>query len=149
MKKLVLCLLAVASLGANALTPMMHNLESGVWTLRTKGEVPNPNCDVYTQLTLDKGEMIGPFALLENGVAGFCEIYVFPNERIYHLQLKSVSCGSGHYEASRITESGMEKLTVIDHRTRICRDLPPAQILVTIKSPEGQKQVLFGNPSRF
>ena len=151
MKKFALILLAMATIGANALTPMTHKLEPGTWILSEPGHVPSPNCDVFTKLTLDKGQMIGPFSLLEDGVSGFCEIYVFPNERIHHLHLKGIGCGSGYYEGQRITERGLEKITITDHRTRICRDLPPAQIIVTIESPNGQKRTLYGKrgPRRF
>lgn len=145
MKKFALVLLAMATIGANALTPMTHDLKPGYWSLTETGRQPDPNCGVYTQLTLDKGQMIGPFSLMKEAVSGFCEIYVFPNERIHHLQLKSVACGSGFYEATRLTRNGMEKITIQDNRTRVCRDLQPATIIVTIESPNGQKRTLLGN----
>lgn len=84
------------------------------------GVAPNPNCDVHTSLVL------GPRAVLSEVVGGDCEIHVDPNERTYALHLDRTECGSRVY----IGTSGEREITLTDHRARICRDIPPAQIVV-------------------
>jgi hypothetical protein len=89
---------------------------------------PNPNCNVHTKLALtDDG---ASRAALEEAVGGFCEIYVAPNPRSYDLKDAGTSCGSRIFTGT--VRSGVElySIRITDHRTRICRDLPPAMIIV-------------------
>lgn len=144
MKALGLIAAALIGLSAHATSIQTHKFQPGSFNLNQPGMVPNPNCYTFVNMTLDKGQLFGPFAVLENRVGGLCEIYAAPNTRFYDLKLAGIECGSGHYEATRITEDGPEKLTLIDHRTRTCRDVVPAKLIVMIESPDGQVTTLHG-----
>lgn len=99
---------------------------------------PNPHCSVYRELVLDEAEMTRSFALMSNRLQGSCQIVIHPDETYHRLQYKSTSCGSHGYEGSRITSQGVEKITVTDHRTRVCRDLPAGLIELTLEKPNGE-----------
>lgn len=98
---------------------------------------PEPNsgtCDVYTKMTLDLSE---GYVALEEKMEGECKIAVDPNPRTYHLQLTGTPCGSRVYEAHVTTNGEARDLTLTDHRTRLCRDLVPARIIVDEANRDG------------
>lgn len=99
---------------------------------------PNPHCSVYRELILDEAEMTGSFAVTNNRVAGFCELYVFPDETYYNLKYSASSCGSLIYEGNRVVENGVERITVTDHRNRRCHDLQPGLIELSVERPGGE-----------
>jgi hypothetical protein len=89
---------------------------------------PNPSCDVHTKLVLAANHY--STASLEEAVGGFCEIAVVPNPRTYRLRLAETACGSKIYTGS-ITKAGKRStIRVTDHRSRLCRDLVPAKVVV-------------------
>jgi hypothetical protein len=89
---------------------------------------PNPMCDVYTSLELhNRG---GAKAALEEHVGGVCELYVAPQPREYRLRFAGTSCGSKIYKGRKKVGGEWRNLTITDHRTRTCRDLVPAKIIV-------------------
>ena len=89
---------------------------------------PNPMCDVHTALELhNRG---GAKAKLEEVVGGVCEIYVAPQPREYRLRFAGTSCGSKIYKGRKKVAGEWRDLTITDHRTRTCRDLVPAKIIV-------------------
>jgi hypothetical protein len=89
---------------------------------------PTPGCDVHTKLSLSAQG--GSKAKLEEAVDGFCEIAVFPNPRTYRLRLAGTGCGSKTYTGSVRKGGKQYKVEITDHRTRTCRDLVPAKIIV-------------------
>jgi hypothetical protein len=97
--------------------------------------VPSRHCDVYTKLELvnDRGAKA---KLSEDlGEGSLCRIAIFPNEREFRLRQTGTECGSKIYEgAHRVAlgpaTTGLAKIKITDHRTRMCRDLVPAQIIV-------------------
>lgn len=94
---------------------------------------PNPSCDVHTKLVLSADR--GSKAHLEEVVGGFCEIYVAPNPRDYRLRSAGTSCGSRYYTGSYRKNGQRYTINITDHRTRTCRDLVPAKIIVEETSP--------------
>lgn len=102
-----------------------------------------PSCDTTTILKLDNGQVLGKIAVLEEKVIGLCDLYLFPNARHYELTTIDGGCGSVVYEGSRITEEGIVKFELIDHRNRLCRDLQPAQIVVRETLADGQEITLY------
>ncbi len=129
-----------AAFGALAMPPPEIRLAPGVFKMVPINSVgkPNPHCSVYRELVLDEAEMTRSFALMSNRLQGFCEIFVLPDETYYNLQYKSTSCGSHNYEGKRITSQGVEKITITDHRTRVCRDLPAGLIELSLEKPDGE-----------
>ena len=104
-------------------------IEPGTWKLyHEPNATPNPSCDMHTKLTLSNDR--GSRAKLEEGLDGFCEIAVVPNPREYRLRLEGTSCGSKIYSGSVRKQGKQYKVKITDHRTRVCRDLVPAQIIV-------------------
>ena len=83
---------------------------------------------MHTKLVLSADG--GSRAKLEEAVGGFCEIAVFPNARSYKLRLAGTGCGSKTYTGSFRKGGKQHKVTITDHRTRTCRDLVPAKIIV-------------------
>ncbi len=107
---------------------------------RTPNAAVEPFCNVYTSLTLTApGANADAEAILARRLQGTCEIHVEPNLRAYDLTLVSNSCGSKYYEGS----VGTAKIKVIDHRTRLCRDLVPAKIIMTETDTQGNTTTLY------
>jgi hypothetical protein len=100
----------------------------------------NAFCDLFTNLSLVQGSLAQ--AKLEDRVQGSCKIAVNPNPRSYRLRKVGTSCGSTLYEGSRTTREGRSTIKITDHRTRVCRDLPPAQVIVEESTPRG-RQTLY------
>lgn len=90
---------------------------------------PNPSCDVHTAIELSSYRSGSRIDLRET-VGGLCEIYVDPQERFYRLRFDGTSCGSRIYKGKKKIDGKTREITVTDHRTRMCRDLVPAKIIV-------------------
>ena len=93
------------------------------------GKIPNRVCDIHTRLDLATFTRTAR-ARFVNLVDGLCEIYVEPNDRTYNVRLTAQPCGSKVFEGVRRTAEGVAKVRITDHRTRLCKDLPPAKIIV-------------------
>jgi hypothetical protein len=91
--------------------------------------VPNASCDVHTAIELSSYRS-GSRIDLEEVVGGLCELYVAPQERFYRLRFDGTACGSRIYKGQKKINGKTRSITVTDHRTRICRDLVPAKIIV-------------------
>lgn len=126
--------------GALAKPPPEIRLAPGVFKMVPIDSVgrPNPHCYVYRELVLDEAEMTRSFAVTNNRIEGNCEMVVFPNETYYRLRYSSTSCGSNTYQGERVTDAGVEKITVSDHRTRLCHDLPAGLIELSLEKPDGE-----------
>src|SRR5438105_2311076 len=78
-------------------------------------------CDHGTKLTLDKANLNGNVAFLENFLKGGCEIFVPANPRMFKIaSIKDDGCGSkvltGSYEGPR----GTVTVKIVDNRARTC-----------------------------
>lgn len=117
-------------------------IEPGTWKLYAEPRhQPNPGCDVHTSLTL--GNRYGARAELREALDGFCEIYVEPQERSYRLRLAGTSCGSKIYEGKKRIGGKLRTIKIVDHRTRMCRDLVPARIIVEETDRNGDVQTKY------
>jgi hypothetical protein len=104
---------------------------------------PSPSCDVYTDLKLSASP--AKASLFETVGAGdptmpHCKLMVQPHERAYTLKLTGTACGSKIYEGSRRavvgpSATGLAKIKITDHRTRLCKDVVPAKIVVEETEP--------------
>lgn len=98
------------------------------------------------------GIVAGSFALdnggiltLANGLAAPEARIVDPlGERLYDLTEKRPECGSRHYAG---TSQGVAA-HVIDHRTRVCKDLVPAKVIVVETLPDGSERTLYSRRGR-
>lgn len=82
---------------------------------------PQGFCDVGTHLVLDEAKVMGKVAFLSEFVAGICEIFVIPNERMYTLTGGAEDhCGAVVYRGEKHTEKGVAKLTITDNRNNQC-----------------------------
>lgn len=99
--------------------------------------VPSPSCDLFTKLTIANG-IAGPVATLAGGVTGFCRPAVAAPV-VYNLKFKTTDCGTLVYEGS----NAGRKIVLRDNRTRICRDLQQAQIIVDETVNGGAPHRLF------
>lgn len=126
--------------GALAKPPPEIRLAPGVFKMVPIDSVgkPNPHCSIYRELVLDEAEMTRSFAVMSNRVEGVCEMFVFPNETYYRLKYSPAGCGSHVYQGQRLTEEGVEKIAVTDHRTRLCHDLPAGLIELSLEKPDGE-----------
>ncbi|MBP9708150.1 MAG: hypothetical protein KBD78_10925 [Oligoflexales bacterium] len=102
-------------------------LELGNYILYSNpsGVSSGSSCEGGKELTLDKGKLVGTFALVSDALVGqsICEIYVVPNTRFYKLELKNVDdCGSANYEATNLDIDGTLTIEIADHRYRRCDD---------------------------
>lgn len=126
MKRLSFLLLALAfSSMASAYQTEAFELYS------QRGYEPGGFCDSGTRLILDETELQGKVAFMNEFVAGFCELYAYPNNRHYIIStVEDDGCGSMVYKGSRITTNGPVKLEIIDNRFRICDDIVAARVIV-------------------
>jgi hypothetical protein len=104
---------------------------------------PTPNCDVHTSLSLSNVAGAGAQAMLDEVVAGTCEIYVERQLRGYELRLDDTSCGSKIYKGSALVNDKVRSITITDHRTRMCRDRVPARIIVEETDDAGAVQTRY------
>jgi hypothetical protein len=110
------------------------------------GFKPNAGCDVHTSLILDNSNLLGSFAVVENGLDGFCEIYVHPNTKLFRIIETETSCGSKYYEGEFYGVGQRLKIEITDHRSRVCRDVVPARVIITIEDLDtGKKDELFSS----
>ena len=56
---------------------------------------------------------------------------VVPNARSYRLKLTGTPCGSKVYTGTRTSKGVKHTVTVTDHRTRTCKDIVPARIVIS------------------
>ena len=86
----------------------------------------NPKCDSWVDLKLKSSGR----AELSNRLTGHCALVAMfnPDNRAYTLRQTGTSCGSKIYEGSRRValgpaKTGLAKIKITDHRTRLCEDL--------------------------
>jgi hypothetical protein len=101
------------------------------------------DCNLGTGLILDRGRLLGDVAVFEDFVKGTCKVAVRPNTRFSKLTFVRSNCGSRIYEGGFVTAEGYVQVNITDHRTRLCKDLVPAKIIVTFQSNEGKVQTLY------
>jgi hypothetical protein len=90
----------------------------------------DPLCDVHTVLRLAPIRERIVRVELREVLRGNCKIAVDPEPRSYALFHEKDDCGSMVYAATATLEGDARRITFTDHRTRICRDRPPARIVV-------------------
>lgn len=101
------------------------------------GKKPS-SCDVHVELKI-AGGFTGTTVTLANKVDGNCEIFIKPNERAYVLTEEQPSCGSRRF-TGKIDGKTIE---LVDHRTRICKDIVPAKIVVAETQKAGNVVTLY------
>ena len=90
---------------------------------------PPASCDRHTVLDLKQVGRHG-VAALRGALVGTCKIYVEPNPREFKLTTVATSCGSKIYRGSRTVNGRSHRIKITDHRSRRCRDLVLAKIIV-------------------
>jgi hypothetical protein len=123
------------AIGATA-DELRASIAPGTFKLDAPGAVVSPDCDQFTDMVLTQGA-IAKAAFSEN-VKGRCKIAVIPNRRSYKLSEVGTSCGSKIFRGQFTRAGKTSTIEIIDHRTRLCRDLPPALLIV--------KEKLAGKP---
>lgn len=95
-------------------------------------------CDHGTKLVLDKAEVQGNMAHMENYLRGACEIFVPPNPRTYKItSVKDDGCGSRIYKGTYQDNRGVGAVEIIDNRGRTCENVIAALVVVTESGPDG------------
>jgi hypothetical protein len=113
------------------------SIEPGSFKLYSTAHAnPNPGCDVHTALSLSKERGVSK-ANLREVVGGFCELYVAPDAREYRLKFEGTSCGSKIFSGKKRINGKTREITITDHRSRICRDLVPAEVIVEETAANG------------
>ncbi len=102
---------------------------------------PSTHCDVFTSLELKRDR--GARAELEERVEGFCRLAVFPDTRAYRLKFQGTSCGSKIFTGKKKISGVTRTIKVIDHRTRTCKDLQPAKIIVEETDRDGKVRTKY------
>lgn len=98
---------------------------------------PDPMCDIHTSLTLEGSPIGSPRARLHDAVTGTCKIFVEPQTRQFRLRLARRSCGSMIYTGHTVVFGARREITITDHRSRLCRDIVPAKIIVEERDAQG------------
>jgi hypothetical protein len=104
-----------------------------------RGYQEGGGCDVGTHLVLDRGQLFGDFAYLENFVNGVCDLYVPPEARTYRLSTGRDGCGSLVYTGS--IPGTQRTVEIVDNRTRICDDVIPALLVVIEREGDEVRQL--------
>ena len=116
--------------GVSAEEALKTSVTPGTWKMYGEARhEPTPACDVHTVLDLDNKS--GAHARLREELTGTCKMMVVPNARSYRLALQSTPCGSKVYTGTRTSKGVKHTITVTDHRTRTCKDIVPARIVVS------------------
>jgi|GEM_PF-2869502 len=111
--------------------------QSGTFDLYSEPSYVSTSCNLGTGLILDRGKLLGEVALFEDFVKGTCKVGVRPNTRFTKLTFLSSNCGSRIYQGGFFTAEGFVQATITDHRSRRCKDLVLAKIIVTFQPYEG------------
>jgi hypothetical protein len=90
---------------------------------------PSPHCDVFTRLEL-KASPARAELREEVASTSLCKLMVQPNERFFRLRQQPTGCGSKLYTGSFRKQGKLHAIKITDHRTRLCKDLVPAKIIV-------------------
>ena len=136
--KTILALALTLSLSAATSAHADLALRVGTFDLYGQpGHVPSPSCDVGHRILLDEGRLSGPFAVVTAFVRGTCEVAVDETPLYFPLTVGNAGCGSTLLTGSSESREGSYSIRVIDHRTRLCRDLPPAKVIVELTGPSG------------
>ena len=141
MKKILIVLSTVFSLNAFATEFSVGNFEMYNQPFHRES-----GCDIGSNLILDKTILKGDIVLMSNFVKGLCEIYVMKNQIYFDvISVESAGCGSKLIKAHRDSlNEGRVSLEIIDHRTRMCRDMVKAMIIVKkTKSETGEVSYLY------
>jgi hypothetical protein len=109
------------------------------------GHTPDAACDLFTQLTFTTSEDYRTGrAELEDVVEGACKPGVDGTLRRYELTASEDDCGSHVFRGMAKVSGEVREITITDHRTRTCRDLVPAMIMVDERSVKTERlQSLF------
>ncbi|MBX3230263.1 MAG: hypothetical protein KIT84_03985 [Labilithrix sp.] len=138
---LLLGLLAVpVAVGCSA--PTSEDAAAGEEALVAPAPIAAGKFDLYRQphyapesgcVRTTKLELKDMTAHLEEAFSGFCplEIAVVPDAREYRLRREGTSCGSQIYAGEIVEGAEIREIKIVDHRTRLCRDVVPAKIVVT------------------
>lgn len=93
----------------------------------------NPQCDSWTDLELKANGR----AELSGRLSGKCSLTALfdPNDRAYTLRQTGTSCGSKIYTGARRValgqaKTGIARIKITDHRTRLCEDVRVAVLEV-------------------
>jgi hypothetical protein len=119
-------------------------VQSKLYSTPEEAREPNAFCDVHTRLDITQSAS-GATAKLVERVTGNCKLVVAPNERTFRLREVTGSCGSRSYRGSRFVGGRIERIAIVDHRTRTCKDLVPAKLIVDETKTTGEKTTTYGN----
>lgn len=117
--------------------------QGGTFDLYSEPGYVSSSCNLGTTLILDHGRILGKVAVLEDFVKGTCKIAVRPNTRFTKLTYLRSNCGSKIYQGSFMSADTFVLATITDHRTRRCKDLVPAKIIVTLEPSDGPVTTLY------
>jgi len=123
-------------------------LQGGSFDLYSVPNYESTFCNLGTGLILDRGRFLGEVAVLEDFVKGSCKVGVRPNTRFMKITLARLSCGSRIYQGGFTTADGFVAATITDHRHRLCKDLVPAKIIVSLEPAEGPAVYLYSQDYR-
>ncbi len=106
----------------------------------------NEACDVHTVLELSNTTSPrGARAALREGLIGACRIFVRPDERAYRLRFAGTACGSKIYTGETREGGVARSIKITDHRTRTCKDVVPATIVIEEIDASGASQTKYGD----
>jgi hypothetical protein len=116
-------------------------LEAKLYTEPQPYPAPNSLCDEHVAAEVLRTASGKLRLRLENRVVGGCRIAVRPDTRIYSIA-ESNDCGSKVYAGTR----GAGSVELMDNRTRLCKDLRPAQLELR-ETRNGKETLLYGDPA--
>ncbi len=116
------------------------NVQPGSFKLYHEANVtPDEFCDLHVKLDLANSPL--GIATLKGAVGGMCEIAAPDDERSYRLHTAGTSCGSKIYTGRAKVKGVWNTIRVTDHRSRVCLDVVPAQIVVEESVPTANGRV--------
>ena len=108
---------------------------------RDPGHTVTQACDIYTWLKVEEagGNLT---ATTKASADGTCVVMVSPKFDTYIAQQQPDDCGS-HVFIARDAATGREMFKLVDNSTRVCRDLRPARLEVTLINEKGVRTQLY------
>ncbi|MFO0675912.1 MAG: hypothetical protein U0169_05220 [Polyangiaceae bacterium] len=97
------------------------------------GTTPDAFCDLHDKLELVNAPL--GIAKISATLEGLCELAPPHNDRSYNLHAAGTSCGSKIYTGRAKVNGGWNTVRITDHRSRTCRDIQPAKIVVEETTP--------------
>ena len=149
MKKQILTLVMIGSFAAQSAGAIYTGYTREIFDMYPEAHAEvNPYCDIHTQLILKEFANKVLRVTSQDRLRGNCIPFLPIDETIRDYKIvfqKKSGCGSMMYKGIYESKNGPHTIVVIDHTTRVCKDIVPAKIMVRETDEVGNVKELYSN----